>query len=51
MSDVNAFYRGKRVLVTGGLGPTSDDLTREITAEVLRQTEEESIAAPEPEVA
>ena len=30
-----AVTRADAVLVTGGLGPTSDDLTREITAEVL----------------
>lgn len=30
-----AVSRADVVLVTGGLGPTSDDLTREITAEVL----------------
>ena len=28
-------HRADAILVTGGLGPTSDDLTREITAEVL----------------
>ncbi|KAB2640910.1 MAG: competence/damage-inducible protein A [Verrucomicrobia bacterium] len=32
---VEALGRADVVLVTGGLGPTSDDLTREITAEVL----------------
>lgn len=31
----DAVKRADAVLVTGGLGPTSDDLTREITAEVL----------------
>jgi nicotinamide-nucleotide amidase len=30
-----AIQRADAVIVTGGLGPTSDDLTREITAEVL----------------
>ncbi len=30
-----AIMRSDAVIVTGGLGPTSDDLTREITAEVL----------------
>lgn len=30
-----AVERADAVIVTGGLGPTSDDLTREITAEVL----------------
>ena len=30
-----ALGRADAVIVTGGLGPTSDDLTREITAEVL----------------
>lgn len=30
-----AVRRADAVIVTGGLGPTSDDLTREITAEVL----------------
>lgn len=32
---VESFARADVVLVTGGLGPTSDDLTREIVAEVL----------------
>ncbi|HEX7262085.1 MAG TPA: competence/damage-inducible protein A, partial [Luteolibacter sp.] len=30
-----ALVRADAVIVTGGLGPTSDDLTREITADVL----------------
>jgi nicotinamide-nucleotide amidase len=30
-----AFARSELVLVTGGLGPTTDDITREITAELL----------------
>lgn len=30
-----AIARSEAIIVTGGLGPTSDDLTREITAEVL----------------
>ncbi|MEY5013350.1 MAG: hypothetical protein RLY69_1065, partial [Verrucomicrobiota bacterium] len=30
-----AIERSDAIIVTGGLGPTSDDLTREITAEVL----------------
>lgn len=32
---VEAFGRAEIVLVTGGLGPTSDDLTRDIAAELL----------------
>jgi nicotinamide-nucleotide amidase len=32
---VEAIFRADAVIVTGGLGPTSDDITREITAEVL----------------
>ena len=32
---LEAFGRAEIVLVTGGLGPTTDDLTREITAELL----------------
>jgi nicotinamide-nucleotide amidase len=32
---VEAFSRCDILLVTGGLGPTSDDMTREITAELL----------------
>ncbi|MEI7957192.1 MAG: molybdopterin-binding protein, partial [Verrucomicrobiota bacterium] len=32
---VEALGRADGVIVTGGLGPTSDDLTREITAELL----------------
>jgi nicotinamide-nucleotide amidase len=31
----NAFSRADLVFVTGGLGPTTDDITREITAELL----------------
>src|SRR5450755_4000993 len=30
-----SFGRAEVVLVTGGLGPTTDDLTRDITAELL----------------
>ena len=32
---VESFARADVVLVTGGLGPTSDDITREITAELF----------------
>ena len=32
---VDSFARAEIVLVTGGLGPTTDDITREITAELL----------------
>jgi nicotinamide-nucleotide amidase len=32
---VDAFAQAEVVLVTGGLGPTTDDITREITAELL----------------
>lgn len=32
---LESLNRANAVIVTGGLGPTSDDLTREITAEVL----------------
>ncbi|HET9523665.1 MAG TPA: CinA family nicotinamide mononucleotide deamidase-related protein [Terrimicrobiaceae bacterium] len=32
---IDAFSRCDILLVTGGLGPTSDDITREITAELL----------------
>lgn len=32
---VEAFARAEIVFVTGGLGPTTDDVTREITAELL----------------
>ncbi len=32
---VEAFPRCDVILVTGGLGPTTDDITREITAELL----------------
>ncbi|MGB8353380.1 MAG: competence/damage-inducible protein A [Chthoniobacteraceae bacterium] len=32
---VDSFDRADVVLVTGGLGPTTDDITREITAELL----------------
>src|SRR5438477_13087654 len=29
------FSRGEIIFVTGGLGPTSDDITRDVTAELL----------------
>ncbi len=32
---VESFARAEIVLVTGGLGPTTDDITREVTAELL----------------
>ena len=32
---VNSFARAEILLVTGGLGPTTDDITREITAELI----------------
>jgi nicotinamide-nucleotide amidase len=32
---IESFARAEIVLVTGGLGPTTDDLTREITSELL----------------
>src|SRR4051794_312291 len=35
---MDAFGRSDLVFVTGGLGPTTDDITREITAELLRLT-------------
>jgi len=37
-----AIPRSEILLVTGGLGPTSDDLTREITAELLQRELRES---------
>ena len=36
------FSRGEIIFVTGGLGPTSDDITRDITAELLGLKLEES---------
>ena len=42
---VEALGRADAVLVTGGLGPTSDDLTREITAQVLGLELEQDDAA------
>lgn len=42
-----ALPRAGAVIVTGGLGPTSDDLTREITAEVLGLALLEDVAALE----
>ena len=43
---LEAFGRCDILIVTGGLGPTSDDITREITAELLgfRLVEDESVA-------
>ena len=43
---VEAFGRCDILIVTGGLGPTSDDITREITAELLgfRLVEDETVA-------
>src|SRR4051812_33308628 len=35
---VESFPRSEIVLVTGGLGPTTDDITREVTAELLGLT-------------
>src|SRR5437868_4721866 len=32
---IDCFTRAEIVFVTGGLGPTTDDITREITAELL----------------
>ncbi len=34
---VEAFPRSEVILVTGGLGPTSDDITREVVAEMLER--------------
>ena len=39
-----AFPRSEVILVTGGLGPTSDDITREVVAEMLGR-----LAVSEPE--
>jgi nicotinamide-nucleotide amidase len=39
-----AMSRAELVIVTGGLGPTSDDITREITAELLGLTLREDAA-------
>jgi nicotinamide-nucleotide amidase len=43
---LEAFGRCDILIVTGGLGPTSDDITREITAELLgfRLAEDETVA-------
>jgi nicotinamide-nucleotide amidase len=43
---LEAFGRCDILIVTGGLGPTSDDITREITAELLgfRLLEDETVA-------
>ncbi len=41
------FGRAEIVLVTGGLGPTSDDITREIAAELLGMELEESVEVRE----
>ena len=44
---LDAFSRCDILLVTGGLGPTTDDVTREITAELLgfRLVIDETVAA------
>ena len=47
---VESIQRSDVILVTGGLGPTSDDLTRELTAELFGmelQLDEEAMAAIE----
>ena len=41
---IETFDRADIVLVTGGLGPTTDDLTREIAAELLSMPLEENAA-------
>ncbi|MEM7383881.1 MAG: competence/damage-inducible protein A [Verrucomicrobiota bacterium] len=44
---IDAFPRNDFILITGGLGPTTDDMTREITSELLQLPLEEDPAMVE----
>ena len=44
---LDSFTRADIVFVTGGLGPTTDDITREIAAELLGRTLRRDAAAAE----